>query len=163
MNFQIFPHVTPCARTEECSAKVADFSRRATLYVVLTEQVFDLFSVQISVSWESRWLRGRDKICVQVLGVNVSASLPLSHCHELWSINSHTFISVLGSCKKTSAFGSHLCEVTPILLPSPICHVDPSLTTSLAANNDLHTNDRLEPNSTIKKLQLGKYLALYTL
>lgn len=60
LSFQIFPHVTPCARTEECSAKAVDFSRRATLYAVLTENVFDLFSVQISVSWESRWLRGRN-------------------------------------------------------------------------------------------------------
>ena len=46
---------------------------------------------------------------------------------------------------------------------SNICHVDPSLTTSLAASSDLHTTDELEPNSAIKKLQLGKYLALYTL
>ena len=141
LSFQILPHVTPCARTDECSAKATDFSLRATLYAVFTEKVFALFSVHTSVSWESRWFRGRDKICLQVLGVNVAASLPLSHCRELWSINSHTFILTLGSCKNAGAFGSHLWVVTLILLSSPIYHVDPSLITSLVASNDFHTTD----------------------
>ena len=153
MSFQNFPHVTPCSRADECSANAADFSLKATLYAAFTENVFALFSIQTSVSWESSWLRGRDKICLQVLGVNVVPSLPLSHCRELWSINSHTFIFALGSCKNAGAFGSHLYVVTPILLPSPIYHVDPSLTTSLAASNDLDTVDGIEPNFAIKKVR----------
>ena len=81
LSFQIFPHVTPCSRADKCLANAADFSLRATLYAVFTVNVFALFSVQTSVSWESSRLRGREKICLQVLGVNVAASLPLSHCY----------------------------------------------------------------------------------
>uniref|UniRef100_A0A7N2M104 FAD-binding domain-containing protein n=1 Tax=Quercus lobata TaxID=97700 RepID=A0A7N2M104_QUELO len=55
---------------------------------------------------------------------------------------------------------SHLCDMTPMLRPSPTFHVDYTLITSLAAKSDLQTKDGFGPNSAIIKLQLGKYLAL---
>ena len=86
----------------------------------------------------------------------------LFHCMVRWSIRSPTFIEVSTSGLKSGGWGNHLRELTILLCPLPIFHLDLSWIMSLADNKLCHTKEGLWPSSASMNEHLGKYQALYT-
>ena len=116
-----------------------------------------------NLSLEVRLFRGIVRISCWFDGANNACNFPQSHCLVSLSIRSLTYRGDGEGPKKTSAWGSHLCEATSICLPSPTCHLVPFTRISLAMSKLCHTNEGLLPTLASKKEQFVKCLALYTL
>lgn len=148
--------------TRECSAAFGCWSRRATWYADFTVNLWALFFVQQSLSPVCMFPSLILRVSVRVLSWNVSWITALFHWWVSGVIKPLTRKLRFAPRQMLGGWGSHLWLFTPIVQPSPIFQVLPSLIMSRAWSKLHHTKEGLNPSSAYINEHVGKYLALYT-